>query len=233
MNKYIQQSEEKNLGKLPNWMDCNCLCHGFEADGNECPHCHPEKWDLVSDCCKSEFDPFGFSNDQGLWDEKCLKCGKLCDVHYQKLSTPPHKEHGEWEKEFDNKWNDIIRHNAGYHSKLWQFDKKETLKRINISIFSFIHSLLSQALAQRDDALIKKIKGMMKQVNDNSNIGEDTEFAYNQALYDILSHLQETVKECHITKNNHNHVEGGLCGLDCHEAGVKITKKIQETEGKV
>lgn len=113
----------------------------------------------------------------------------------------------------------------GEYSHLDEVDREKLRKDLQV--------LIDTALAQRDDALIKKIKGMMKEVNDNSNIGEDTEFAYNEALYDILSHLQETVKECHITKNNHNHVEGGLCGLDCHEAGVKITKKIQETEGKV
>lgn len=38
--------------------------------------------DLVSDCCDSDFDPLGFPRDD-VWDEKCLKCGKKCDVYWK------------------------------------------------------------------------------------------------------------------------------------------------------
>lgn len=40
-------------------------------------------WDLLSDCCKSDFDVLGFTRDDGLWQEKCLKCGKPCEPVYQ------------------------------------------------------------------------------------------------------------------------------------------------------
>lgn len=38
--------------------------------------------DLVSNCCASDFDPFGFEKEEGIWQERCLKCGKLCESLY-------------------------------------------------------------------------------------------------------------------------------------------------------
>lgn len=35
--------------------------------------------DLLSNCCRAEFDAFGFPKAYGLWQEKCLKCGKECE----------------------------------------------------------------------------------------------------------------------------------------------------------
>lgn len=36
--------------KAPNWMDCNCMCHGdwgnpdTDSIGKTCPHCKPEMY---------------------------------------------------------------------------------------------------------------------------------------------------------------------------------------------
>jgi hypothetical protein len=38
--------------------------------------------DLVSNCCASDFDPFGFEKEEGIWQERCTKCGKLCESLY-------------------------------------------------------------------------------------------------------------------------------------------------------
>lgn len=124
------------------------------------------------------------------------------------------------------------------------------------SILSLFSKAVEEALAQRDEEWTEdtfivnrhkttngftyqwRYKNAKKNIHLSGTAGakhtllEAINSGY-EYLKNVLSHLQETVKECHITKNNHNHVEGGLCGLDCHEAGVKITKKIQETEGKV
>jgi hypothetical protein len=35
------------------------------------------KGDLLSNCCHYDFDSFGFPKD-GLYQEKCLKCGESC-----------------------------------------------------------------------------------------------------------------------------------------------------------
>lgn len=35
--------------------------------------------DLVSNCCARDFDPLGWEKEQGIWQEKCLGCGKLCE----------------------------------------------------------------------------------------------------------------------------------------------------------
>lgn len=35
--------------------------------------------DFVSNCCASDFDPLGFEKEEGIWQERCLKCGKLCE----------------------------------------------------------------------------------------------------------------------------------------------------------
>jgi hypothetical protein len=37
---------------------------------------------LVSNCCAWEFDPFGYEKDDGLWQERCLACGKPCEPLY-------------------------------------------------------------------------------------------------------------------------------------------------------
>lgn len=38
--------------------------------------------ELLSECCQAEFDAFGFSKDDGLYQEKCLKCNKACEVNW-------------------------------------------------------------------------------------------------------------------------------------------------------
>lgn len=38
--------------------------------------------DLVSNCCASDFDPWGYEKEEGIWQERCLKCGKLCESLY-------------------------------------------------------------------------------------------------------------------------------------------------------
>ena len=38
--------------------------------------------DLVSNCCAWDFDPFGYEKDEGVWQERCLKCNKLCETLY-------------------------------------------------------------------------------------------------------------------------------------------------------
>ena len=35
--------------------------------------------DLVSNCCAWDFNAFGFEKEEGIWQERCLKCGKLCE----------------------------------------------------------------------------------------------------------------------------------------------------------
>lgn len=35
--------------------------------------------DLVSNCCAWDFDGFGVEKEEGIWQERCLKCGKLCE----------------------------------------------------------------------------------------------------------------------------------------------------------
>lgn len=38
--------------------------------------------DLLSNCCAWDFDPFGVEKGEGIYQEKCLKCGKLCEPLY-------------------------------------------------------------------------------------------------------------------------------------------------------
>ncbi len=35
--------------------------------------------DLLSNCCAWDFDALGYEKEEGIWQEKCLKCGKLCE----------------------------------------------------------------------------------------------------------------------------------------------------------
>jgi hypothetical protein len=35
--------------------------------------------ELLSNCCAFDFDAFGFEKETGIWQERCLKCGKLCE----------------------------------------------------------------------------------------------------------------------------------------------------------
>lgn len=35
--------------------------------------------DLLSNCCAADFDAFGYEKENGVWQERCLKCGKLCE----------------------------------------------------------------------------------------------------------------------------------------------------------
>jgi hypothetical protein len=35
--------------------------------------------DLLSNCCAWEFEPLGYEKEEGVWQERCLKCGKLCE----------------------------------------------------------------------------------------------------------------------------------------------------------
>lgn len=120
------------------------------------------------------------------------------DVTYPQMKSPPHKEHGEettieiWKLDLERLiWS--YHENGRPDGKTGVIGNPKTIREfVENLLLSTQQEAVEEALAQRDDALIKKIKGMMKEVNDNSNIGEDTEFAYNEALYDLLSHLQET-----------------------------------------
>jgi hypothetical protein len=40
MKENTQIIKEKK--KAPNWMDCNCECHGFGDENISCPHCDPD-----------------------------------------------------------------------------------------------------------------------------------------------------------------------------------------------
>lgn len=35
--------------------------------------------DLLSNCCAWDFDAFGYEKEEGIYQERCLKCGKLCE----------------------------------------------------------------------------------------------------------------------------------------------------------
>lgn len=35
--------------------------------------------DLLSNCCAWDFDPWGYEKEEGIWQERCLKCGHLCE----------------------------------------------------------------------------------------------------------------------------------------------------------
>jgi hypothetical protein len=35
--------------------------------------------DLLSNCCAWDFDAWGYEKEDGVWQERCLKCGKLCE----------------------------------------------------------------------------------------------------------------------------------------------------------
>lgn len=35
--------------------------------------------ELLSNCCAWDFDPLGYEKEQGIWQERCLKCRKLCE----------------------------------------------------------------------------------------------------------------------------------------------------------
>jgi hypothetical protein len=38
--------------------------------------------ELMSNCCAWDFDPFGYEKEEGIYQERCLKCGKLCEPLY-------------------------------------------------------------------------------------------------------------------------------------------------------
>ena len=35
--------------------------------------------DLLSNCCAWVFNAWGFEKEEGIWQERCLKCNKLCE----------------------------------------------------------------------------------------------------------------------------------------------------------
>ena len=35
--------------------------------------------DLLSNCCAWDFDALGYEKEEGVYQERCLKCGKLCE----------------------------------------------------------------------------------------------------------------------------------------------------------
>lgn len=41
-----------------------------------------ENGDLVSNCCAWDFNAFGVEKEEGIYQERCLKCGKLCEPLY-------------------------------------------------------------------------------------------------------------------------------------------------------
>ena len=38
--------------------------------------------DLLSNCCAADFNPLGYEKEEGIWQERCLNCGKLCEPIY-------------------------------------------------------------------------------------------------------------------------------------------------------
>lgn len=38
--------------------------------------------DLLSNCCAWDFNPFGVEKEDGIYQERCSKCGKLCEPFY-------------------------------------------------------------------------------------------------------------------------------------------------------
>ena len=38
--------------------------------------------ELLSNCCAADFDPFGYEKEDGVWQERCLNCKKLCEPLY-------------------------------------------------------------------------------------------------------------------------------------------------------
>jgi hypothetical protein len=35
--------------------------------------------DLLSNCCAADFDALGYEKEEGIWQERCLNCGNLCE----------------------------------------------------------------------------------------------------------------------------------------------------------
>lgn len=38
-----------------------------------------KKGDLLSNCCAWDFNPMGFEKEPGIWQERCIRCGRLCE----------------------------------------------------------------------------------------------------------------------------------------------------------
>lgn len=54
---------------------------------------------LLSNCCASDFDAFGYEKDEGIYQERCLSCGKLCEPLYlNKVDVENIKNCIEWNK---------------------------------------------------------------------------------------------------------------------------------------
>ena len=34
---------------------------------------------LFTECCRADFNPFAYEKGEGIWQERCLNCGKLCE----------------------------------------------------------------------------------------------------------------------------------------------------------
>lgn len=55
--------------------------------------------ELVSNCCASDFDVFGREKEDGIFQERCLNCGKLCEpIYLGKLDIENIKRCLEWNK---------------------------------------------------------------------------------------------------------------------------------------
>jgi hypothetical protein len=64
---------------IPKWKGKN-WCHRCEMPIK--PTDDIREGDLVSNCCASDFDPMGYEKEEGIWQERCLNCKRLCEPLY-------------------------------------------------------------------------------------------------------------------------------------------------------
>ena len=53
-------------------------CRRMEVPENQA-RLFGDETEFLSDCCHADFDPWGREKEEGIWQEKCLKCGKECE----------------------------------------------------------------------------------------------------------------------------------------------------------
>ena len=55
--------------------------------------------ELLSNCCASDFDAFGYEKEEGIWQERCDNCGKLCEpIYFSKYDIDNIRRCVEWNR---------------------------------------------------------------------------------------------------------------------------------------
>ena len=145
-------------------------CPAYKSKGSEIATIKPtESMELpegcFTECCRSDFDAFAYEKEPGIWQERCLKCKKLCEPRWfhkgekatgvakPLMDNPPTEsmEQEGWESKFEDVLFYVVT-----HFELTDNDKK--LEYDWTPLKSFIHKVRQEAVEEAVGDVEKWVK---------------------------------------------------------------------------